>query len=47
VVRSPREARPAAVAKASEGGEGEAIPVLRQLVRLLGKDEVKRLVDGL
>src|SRR5262245_13229299 len=35
------------VVKESQGGEGEAIPVLRQLVRLLGKEEVKRLVDGL
>src|SRR5262245_38709818 len=25
--------------------EGEAIPVLRQLVRLLGKEEVKRIID--
>jgi hypothetical protein len=35
------------VATVSQGGEGEAIPVLRQLVRLLGKEEVKRLVDAL
>jgi hypothetical protein len=35
------------VAPASLDSEGEALPVLRQLVRLLGKEEVKRLVDGL
>src|SRR5262245_3024364 len=34
-------------ATVSQGGEGAALPVLRQLVHLLGKDEVKRLVDGL
>jgi hypothetical protein len=44
-VRPGRKARLAV--KVSQGGEGEAIPVLRQLVRLLGKEEVKRLVDGL
>ena len=32
---------------AGRGGEGEAIPVLRQLVQLVGKEEVKRIVDGL
>jgi len=31
----------------NNGGEGEAIPVLRQLVQLVGKEGAKRLIDTL
>jgi hypothetical protein len=46
--RQPRRARQdGAGVRRSGGGEGEAITVLRTLVQLIGKDEVKRVVDGL
>jgi|SRR6516162_145752 hypothetical protein len=39
--------QPTATPVSRQSNEGEGIVVLRQLVKLLGRDGVKRLVDGL
>src|SRR5262245_41260158 len=48
---APAPAKPGRKARqvttANSRGEGQVIPVLRQLVQLVGKEEVKRIVDGL